>query len=207
MVWLSVFLLAVAVSFDALAIGITYGLNRISIPPWSKTVLSLVSGCTFLFTMVLGILLQRQLESRNTGVIGGLMFILLGLYNLWRNYGVTRDTRMLIDWHIPVLGLIIQVFQKPLSADADYSKHITGPEAFILGSALALDAIAAGFGAAVLALPILPTTISVMLASFLFVSWGLKIGAGLGDAPKQKHDWRWLPGTIILLLGIFKLFF
>lgn len=207
MVWLSVIFVAIAVSFDALAIGITYGLNRITIPLWSRVVLSLVSGCTFFLTMLLGVLLERQLEPRFTAVFGSVVFIAIGFYNLWRNYRVAQTPRVLINWHIPVLGLLIQVFQEPLSADTDHSKHITGAEALILGSALALDAVAAGFGAAVLALPILPTTLAVGLASFGFITQGLKAGVELADAPRPHYDWRWVPGAIILFLGIFKLFF
>lgn len=207
MVLLSVVFLAIAVSFDALAIGITYGLNRITIPLWSNVVLSLVSGCTFLVTMLLGALFERRLDPRLTTILGGVIFLALGFYSLWRNYRVTQVSGVLINWRIPVLGLIIQVFKEPLSADADQSKHITSAEALILGGALALDATAAGFGAAVLTLPVWPTTMAVMLASLVFISQGLKVGASLVDDPKKQQDWRWVPGTIILFLGLFKLFF
>jgi len=44
MLVLSVIFLAIAVSFDAFAIGITYGMNRITISLWPKAVLSIVSG-------------------------------------------------------------------------------------------------------------------------------------------------------------------
>lgn len=206
MVWLSVLLLAIAVSFDALAIGITYSLNGISIPLRSKTVLSLVSGCTFLLSTLLGLQLERSLISYNTGALGGTIFIILGFYNLWRSYRTNKASSLLIQWRIPILGLIIQVFQEPLSADTDKSKHITGPEAFILGSALALDAIAAGFGAAILGLPVFSTTLAITLASLLFISWGLAIGISLRTRPSNRFDWRWIPGTIIILLGISKIF-
>lgn len=207
MIWLSVIFLAIAVSFDALAIGISYGMNRISIPVESKLILSLVSGCSVYLSMLLGMFLEQQLAPQFTTILGGLIFIFLGFYNLWRSYRVTKTQRVLVNLRIPLLGLIVQVFQEPLSADYDHSQHITGSEAMILGGALALDAIAAGFGAAILNLPILPTTLAVMLASFIFISQGLKTGINIATSPIQQRDLRWLPGLIILLIGILKLFF
>lgn len=205
--WLSVFFLAIAVSFDALAIGITYSLNEIRIPLRSKSILSLVSGCTFLIALLGGMQLEKHLNSYNTGLLGGIIFIFLGLYNLWRNYRPEKTSPILLQWRIPVLGLIVQVFQEPLKADADDSKHITGPEAFILGGVLALDSIAAGFGAAVLGLPPIATTLSIAIASLLFISWGLHLGIRLKDSKTPRLDWRWVPGTIIIVLGISKIIF
>lgn len=207
MIWFSLIFLAIAVSFDALAIGVTYSLNQIQIPLGSKLILSLISGCTFFFSMLLGMQLEKQLCSFNTGFLSGVIFIFLGLYNLWRSYKTNKKSPFLINWRVPIFGLIIQVFQEPLSADADHSKHITGPEAFVLGSALALDAIAAGFGAAILNLPLLPTVLAITLGSLTMISGGLVLGNKLQAQHKQYFDWRWIPGTIIILLGFVKIFF
>lgn len=203
---LSVIFLAVAVSFDALAIGITYGMNRITISLWPKVVLSLVSGCSVFLAMFLGQLLSRILTAEFTALIGGLIFIVLGLYSIWRNYRATETGRVLINWRIPILGLIVQVFQEPLAADSDQSKDIRGAEAFVLGGALALDAIAAGIAAALLQLPPLPTTLSVMAASFIFITWGLKTGQKLSSLSVTGYDLRWVPGMIIIMIGIAKFF-
>ncbi len=207
MVVLSVIFLAVAVSFDALAIGITYGMNRITIALWPKVVLSLVSGCSVFLAMIIGQLLNRFFTAQFTAAVGGSIFVVLGLYNLWRSYRTTNDGRVLLNWRIPILGLIIQVFQEPLAADSDQSKDISGVEAIILGGALALDAVAAGIAAALLQLPPFPTTLSVMAASFLFITQGLKTGRRLSSISQTQRDLRWVPGLIIILIGIAKFFF
>ncbi len=207
MVVLSVIFLAVAVSFDALAIGITYGMNRITIALWPKVILSLVSGFSVFLAMFLGQLLSRFLTAEFTAVVGGLIFIVLGLYNLWRSYRTSEEGRVLLNWRIPILGLIVQVFQEPLAADSDQSKDIKGAEAIVLGGALALDAMAAGIAAALLQLPPFLTTISVMAASFLFIAQGLKTGRMISALPKTQRDLRWVPGLIIIVIGIAKLFF
>ena len=152
--WISVILLAIAVSFDSLAMGVTYGMNQISISVWSKIVLSIVSGLSVFVSMTLGWFVEQHISSSLGTVIGGLIFILLGFYHLWSNYR-TPQSRILLNWRIPLLGLIIQVSQEPLLADRDHSQSISGGEALVLGGALALDAVAAGFGASMLGLPTL----------------------------------------------------
>ncbi|MCK9525064.1 MAG: sporulation membrane protein YtaF [Limnochordia bacterium] len=204
MTLISVIFLAVAVSFDSLAMGITYGMNHISIPFWSKVVLSIVSGCSVFVSMTIGWFLEQRINPNLATTIGGLVFILLGLYHLWRNYRPAQ-ARILINVRIPLLGLIIQIFQEPLLADSDHSQTISGEEAFILGGALALDAIGAGFGAAMLGLPVWTTTLAVMVGSYFFVAQGLKTGAALASSSLPKGNLRWLPGTIVLCIGLVKI--
>lgn len=203
---LSALFLAVAVSFDSLAIGITYGLNKISIPIVSKLILSLVSGLSFFLAMLFGRLLEQQINPNFATILGGVLFILLGLYNLWRSYRPTQEG-ILIRLRLPFLGLIVQVLQEPLKADYDHSQHIAGNEAILLGFVLALDALTAGFGAAFLGLPLWITTLAVMLMCLLFLSQGLRIGHYWQDSPRSKLDFRWIPGCIILTIGFIKIFF
>lgn len=204
MIWISITLLAVAVSFDSLAMGITYGMNRIAIPLWSKLILSIVSGLSVLISMTIGWFLEQRINPGLATTLGGLIFILLGLYHLWRNYRPAHF-RVLVNWRIPVLGLIIQVFQEPLLADSDHSQTISSEEAVILGGALALDAIAAGFGAAMLGLPIFHTTIAVMAGSYFFIAQGLRTGTALASSSLMRRDLRWLPGALVLSIGLLKI--
>src|SRR5690554_6173011 len=132
MPWISVLVIAIAVSFDSLAMGVTYGLNRVAIPWSSRIILSVVSGCSVLIAMALGWLLEQRISSSVAGVLGGIIFIVLGLYHLWRSYR-SNQSRILINWRIPFLGLIIKICQEPLSADSDQFQTITGAEAVVLG--------------------------------------------------------------------------
>jgi len=208
LIWIPVILLAVAVSLDSLTIGVTYGMNFIAIPLVSKVVLSIVSGSSVLISMVLGWIFEQRISSGLATVLGGLIFVLLGLYQLWRSYRPS-GSRILVNWRIPVLGLIIEVWQEPLRADSDQSQTISGEEAFILGGALALDAAAAGFGAAMLGLPIWSTTIAVMIGSYFFIALGLKAGVvlALTSLPRFKRDLRWLPGALVIAVGLLKIIF
>jgi putative sporulation protein YtaF len=204
LIWISIIVLAIAVSFDSWAMGITYGMNRITIPLLSKTILSIVSGLSVLFSMTTGWFVERRLNPSLATTLGGFVLVLLGLYHLWHNYG-PKQTQLIINWRVPVLGLIIQVLREPLLADSDHSQTISSKEAVILGGALALDAMAAGFGAAMLALPMGPTTVAVMLANYISMAQGLKVGATLNPSSLEKKYLRWLPGTIVLAIGLLKI--
>ncbi len=207
MLWVSVVLMAVAVSFDAFAIGVTYGVNCIKIPGSARLVLSFVSGLAILGAMFLGSFFGSGLSRPAANLLGGLILVLLGFYSFWRSLQKTNTQRTLLNLRIPVLGLVIQVFQEPLAADYDQSQHISFKEALVLGGALAFDAIAAGFGAAVLKLPVFPTAASVVLASFLFISQGLKTGVKIASSAKKGSYLDWLPGTMLILIGLLKIFF
>lgn len=215
MIWISVLFLAVAVSFDSLAIGASYGLNGILIPLSSKGIMSLVSGFSLLLAMAFQSSIEHWIHPSVSAILGGLLFIVLGIYNLWRSYGTGRKSsprKYFSKKHskcylqIPMLNSLFQVFREPLKADRDHSQHITGWEAMILGAVLALDALAAGFGAALLHLPPWPTALAVVIASFIFISKGLEMGLQLRKSPKPQHDLRWVPGITILILGLLKMF-
>jgi len=201
---ISVILLAVAVSLDSLAMGITYGTNQITIPLLSKVILSVVSGFSVFVSMTMGFFLEQRMSSATATTIGGITFVLLGLYHLWCNYRPVQ-ARILVNIRVPFLGLVIQVLQEPLLADRDRSQTISGEEAVVLGSALALDAMAAGFGAAMLGLPVVGATISVMVGSYFFITQGLQIGSNLASSWLPKSVLRWLPGTVVLCMGLIKM--
>ena len=58
--------------------------------------------------------------------------------------------KLLFNWEIRSLGVVIHILKKPTRADFDRSGIITGLEALFLGVALSLDAFGAGIGAAML---------------------------------------------------------
>lgn len=211
--WISIILLAIAVSFDSLAIGMTYGMAKIKIPSLPKLVLSIVSGCFLLIAMLFSRLAFGWITPQMANLVGGSILILIGFYNLWRVnnshqksnervYQPLATTKLVYKLRIPFLGLIINVIKEPLSADYDQSKTISINEGLILGLALSLDAFASGIGAAVLGFPPLITALAVMVASYVFISQGLKHGLRL----QSNFNLKWLPSLIIILIGVIKIF-
>lgn len=214
MTWLSILLLAIAVSFDSLAIGVTYGISQIKIPPVPRILLSFVSAIFFFLAISIGNLLTSLLKPLVIEYIGGIILVLLGIYSIWRASQIkqTESTTIIkptiedkiFNLRIPSLGLIITIIKEPIAADYDFSNIISNKEAILLGLALSLDAFGAGLSAAILKIPALSTALAVMLANYLFISQGLKGG----EKMQEKLDFpslQWIPGLIIISLGIVKL--
>ncbi len=219
--WISVLLLAAAVSFDSLAIGITYGMADIKIPWFPRILLSLISALFLLVAMTLGSWITHYLSPGFAEILGGLILLLLGIYSLWRTLQQSKmqdqvapnnhpheqrkgyQPYIIYDVRIAFLGLIIHVIREPLAADYDRSKVISIQEALVLGFALALDALAAGIGAAILEFPAWPTALAVMIANFIFVSKGLNSGSFLRETTNLPL--RWLPAIVIIFLGLLRI--
>ncbi len=100
------------------------------------------------------------------------------------------------------LGLIIQVLRTPDMADMDKSGGISWKESFLLGSALAVDAFAAGIGAAM-------TGMSLILIGIVALTQMGMIKLGQFSAGKIPQEWlahaSYLPGVVLILVAVFKL--
>lgn len=101
-------------------------------------------------------------------------------------------------------GIVIQILRTPAAADMDRSGTITVGEAFLLGTALSLDAFGAGIGAAMVGFPPLVTSAAIAAAGGLFLWMGTRVGF-------RVAGWRWvrpltvLPGLILIAMGLLKL--
>lgn len=204
----SVILLAITVSFDSLAIGISYGISQIIIPSLSKILLSMVSGLIILVAMVIGKFSLGWISLSHTQTIGGIILIGIGVYNIWR-VSQPQHEDMTITGNNPseeqILHRFRMILKEPLIADYDDSNTLSIQEGFLLGIALSLDALACGVAAAVMRFSPLSTAVSVMIANYVFISLGLKYG-------KKWHKWlitsnvKFYPGLIIILIGVIKIF-
>ncbi|MBW5449102.1 sporulation membrane protein YtaF [Cohnella sp. CFH 77786] len=101
-------------------------------------------------------------------------------------------------------GIIIQILRTPSAADMDRSGTISAGEAFLLGTALSLDAFGAGIGAAMVGFPPLLTAALIAFSSGSFLWVGTRVGF-------RVSGWKWvrqltvLPGLILIAMGLFKL--
>lgn len=206
---LTVLLLAIAVSFDTLAIGMTYGMAKIVIPILPRILLSAISFVSILAAMFLGDILIMWLSPTATNYLGGGILVLLGIYTLWRTYQHADDETINLSAE-PIeaitIDTVVRIFKDPLEADYDRSKTISLSESVFLGLALAFDAFAAGIGAAILDFPHVPTSAAVMVFSFIFLSTGIYFGQKANSALKGWFI-KWIPGAIIILIGLAKISF
>ncbi|HZH60053.1 MAG TPA: sporulation membrane protein YtaF [Metabacillus sp.] len=209
--FISLLLLAIAVSLDSFSVGFTYGMRKMRIPLKSILIIACCSAVTMLGAMFLGELLTRIFPIYITEKLGGLILMLIGAWVLYQFFRPTKEVgeeeeveKMIINFEIKTFGIVINILRKPMTADIDKSGTITGVEAFLLGVALSLDAFGAGIGAALLGYSPIIMSVLVACMSSLFVSIGIKSGH-IFSRFSWMDKFSCLPGIILIIIGIWKL--
>lgn len=209
--YLSLFVLAFAVSLDSFGVGLTYGLRRMKLPLLSVVFIMTCSSIAILLAMWIGNQISSFLSPDGAKTIGGMILIGIGTFTVYQVYRQPVKTkkpriqeRMLMNLEIKQLGIVINVLKKPMEADLDDSGSINGNEAILLGIALSLDAFGAGIGAAFLGVSPWLLAGSVGIMCGLFLSLGKISGTQLFRYEKTKHL-SFLPGILLILIGLIKL--
>lgn len=153
------------------------------------------------------------LTPKLTEKIGGSILIILGLWALFQFFRspeekiesiVSMKEKILLRFELKTMGIVIQILKKPMTADLDKSGTITGFEAVLLGAALSLDAVGAGFGASMLGYSPILLSIAVGFMSAIFATIGILFGSSFG-----KNQWikqfSFIPGLLLILVGIWKI--
>ncbi|MFC4596884.1 sporulation membrane protein YtaF [Cohnella hongkongensis] len=218
-------LLSFAVSLDGFGVGVTYGVRKIKIPVTSVAIISICSGLILLLSMMVGVAMARWIPPHGASAVGAVILIGIGLWALIQFVrSGERDSRdavargragteipdqaadaPVLKLELKIFGFIIQILRTPSAADMDRSGTISAGEAFLLGTALSLDAFGAGIGAALVGFPPMLTALLIAASSGLFLWFGTRFGL-------WASRWRWvkqlsmLPGIILIAMGIFKLF-
>ncbi|MED3622709.1 sporulation membrane protein YtaF [Neobacillus thermocopriae] len=204
----SLLILAFALSLDSFSVGFTYGLRKMAIPLKSILIIATCSAISLMIAVSIGHGLEKILSPSITAKLGGFILIGLGAWVLYQFFRPEREPidmeKMIVNFEIRSLGLVINILRKPMSADFDKSGTITGIEAFMLGFALSIDSFGAGIGAAMLGFSPLKLAVTVAVMSSLFVLLGIKSGALF-----HKIDWiqkfAILPGILLIIIGIWKI--
>ena len=185
MEWGIPLLLALAVSVDGFSVGFSCGLRKLIIPFSSLLVICLLSAGAIAFSMLAGSALVYLVPLRYFSAFGGTVLIIFGIVVIWQHCLKSGSEAE------PIPGSreegareeqprrpkkIASLLQRPEEADLDRSGTLSAREALLLGSALAADAFAAGFGAALIGSPLLPTVMAVGLTKLLLVSLGAALG-------------------------------
>ena len=209
--YISLLLLAFAVSLDSFSVGLTYGLRKMRMPIKSLAIIATCSALALLLAMFVGTVITNFLSPKVAETIGGSILVLLGMWVLYQFFrsGHQKDEacvgeKMILNLEIKSLGVVINILRKPTEADFDKSGSITGLEAFFLGVALSLDAFGAGIGAALLGYSPLIMAFSVAVMSSLFVISGIRIGQLFSNI-SWVQKFAFLPGVLLIVIGVIKL--
>ncbi len=221
--YISLFLIALAVSLDSCSVGLLYGARKIRIPWFSILIISICSGAMIYGSMRMGLVMMDWLEPEMAKAVGALILVLVGLWAVFQFFLhhrkpivfdqsvdkiIVKNTELSVQTvlHIEIrkIGLVIQILRSPTVADMDHSGNISPWEASLLGIALSLDALGAGIGAALVGYSPLSTAVLIAFSGGLFISIGLRLGRWL-----SRRRWMQrlsiLPGLLLITLGIMKL--
>jgi len=203
----SLILLAMAISLDSFSTGLAYGLRKMKIPIKSILIIASCTAVSLGLAMLGGQLILNMLSPMMASRIGGTILILIGawvVYQFFKTEPALAHEKIVLNWEIKSLGIVINILKKPTRADFDGSGTITGLEALILGTALSLDAFGAGIGAAMLGFSPLLLAGLAALMSCIFLLGGLQLGRIFSHL-NWMQKFAFIPGILLILIGILKL--
>lgn len=211
MEFLALALIALALSIDSFAAGISYGVRNIKLPLASLAIISLMSMVAITVSMLLGYFLAGYFSPALARKLGGAILILIGLWVLVQSMmgnGESEDVLKedpLVYIRIRPLGLAVQILREPSKADLDRSGIISPREAVFLGLALAMDAFGAGIAISMLGLNMFFAAVLVGICQIIMIRAGMITGTGIGTTGFGKKM-CYLPGAILITLGLFKVY-
>src|SRR5699024_2088708 len=137
--------IVLAVSLDGFGVGITYGIRNIKITSPALLIIMCCSGTVVLLSMSLGHFIRSIISPTLTDMLGGIIFILLGVFVLTSHI---KQKLKITFFNQHLFSRFTSILSQPIKADKDSSGIISGGEAFFLGIALAMDGFGAGFDSA-----------------------------------------------------------
>jgi len=209
--YLAVLLFALAVSADGFLVGVAYGFKRIRLPVLSLLVIAGSSALAVCVSMLLGRGLAAMMNPRLAAYIGAGMLIFMGMAFVfqayWQHLFNSKDNldEPLFSFYVKPLGIMVQILARPESADRDESGEISIQEAFMLGLALAMDALGAGIGMALAGFNILTTALGVGMVKFILVNLGTAIGR-MFQGEEEGGCSSALAGCIFIILGFLQIY-
>lgn len=197
-----VWLLALAVSIDGFSVGLSCGLRKLRIPFPSLMVICSSSALAVAISMLAGEGVAYLIPVELLTLLGGALLVLLGLFVITQNIREARlkeirECKAAATKRNRLTGLL----RRPEDADLDKSGVLSMKEAFLLGLALAADAFAAGFAAALSGAPLIYTVFAVGLTKLLLVPLGVAGGRYLAEGFSLRYPGV-ISGVILLTIGI-----
>lgn len=208
--WIQLLFLAFAVSLDGFGVGLTFGMRKMRIPFKSIAVIACCSAFSLGIAMMIGEFIGQFISTAAAEKTGGVILLILGIWVLYQYFKPDKQLedqaaeKLIFNFEIKSLGVVINILQKPLTADFDKSGTINGIEALVLGFALSLDAFGAGIGAAMLGISPFILSICIAAMSSLFIFAGLQSGKILSSSIIVQRL-SFLPGVLLMIIGIMKL--
>ena len=199
---------ALAISLDSFGVGLTFGLKKVRVPLMSIAIICGMTIMALILSMGLGTMILYIIPKNVANIISGTILIMIGFVYLFQ--GIIKLKKAHLDrldaqkeifkFTIKGLKIVISILEEPTKADLDTSGEIDKKEAMLLGTALAIDALAVGIGVSLGAINKLLLLTIVAIVNVLLIKVGYCIG--------QQNKLLWgkvttlLPGIILITIGI-----
>ena len=203
MAWLIILAFAVSSSIDNLGVGISYGIQKITIRMRKNL---LIAGICFLFSLAgisFGVWLSTILPGMLPVIFGAFLLFVIGIRVIL--LAKPRNAAKLVDEPAKEQRNAASILRNPELADIDNSGDIGWVESIVLGVALSANALTNGLGAGLLGLSPLAISITAAIGSFISVWAGVRLGTRLADVRIGKFTvgqfGTALSGIIILVIA------
>ncbi len=163
-----IFLTAAALSLDSFAVGVAYGVRKISFSRGGMFVFMITGLCLSLLSCAAGKAASGLIKG---GIAGGVILTVTGMAMLLQQFGLGD---------IPLLRLI----SSPEKGDVDKNRKIDTKEAFFMALALSSDSCAACIGGVAGGNILLPLT--VFLFQPVFLNTGIASGRKFSPEGSEK---------------------
>ncbi len=204
-------LIALAISIDSFALGITYGIRKIRIPKLAVFVITLITVGTLGVSVFMGHIIRQFIPSFAASLLSSITLIGIGTYFMLEGYlQYLSATKYINDFkhvstgsHVPKIKCFVNMALDVSKADLDVSGDINLKEASCIGFILSIDSLCTGFGYAIGNIRITYFFIFVFIINIISISIGLFLGDKV-HLPKTSLKTSLLPGVILIMIGILK---
>ena len=169
------FLIAVGLSMDALAIALCKGLSVEKVQKKHMVITGLWFGGAQALMPLLGYLLGTSFQSIVDSIDHWIAFILLSIIGI----NMLRESR-----------------EEVKKLDASFAAKVMFP----LAIADSIDAMAAGVTFAFMDVKIIPAILLIGITTFIISAFGVKVGSKFGEKYKSKAEV--MGGIILIVMGV-----
>ncbi|AMJ39927.1 manganese efflux pump [Anaerotignum propionicum] len=188
-------LLAFSLSIDALGIGISYGLRRITFPAASKFLLALETFLMMEVFIMAGRGLALLLPSATGETLAPCFLLLFGLWLCLQGFRKAKEPPS------PLASV-----HQPSVCDKDASQTLDPKETLLLGFILSLDSLGVGISAAASGMEIGKLPVFAAIFQVVFLSLGAFCGKKLTNTEKIRENlWTTISGGILIFIAILRL--
>jgi len=209
---LSVMLLSLSVSLDALFAGVAYGIKGIRVPGHALLLIGVVTVLGVAGAMRGGDVLGRHGETQVATMGGACILIGLGLVSLLQTYLTTGRSRHPSaedpvtprQLTVSMGRLVLTIRVKPERTAVDQAQAMAAGEAVLVGVALGLDNVVAVFAVSLMGRLPAYTPLVMGVLQMLVLTTGVQASARLLSERVKAHC-GYVSGALLLVLGVIRL--